>query len=256
MDQNCCERVRAEFISCVERTLLRLESEPTRMPFHEALLSKEAIFWSRFERSFSTSFGQSVIERISAVIAASSGATNVQTQKQTIVTLDQNHLQEIEHHISQLRLRGSGVNPNWDDDYQYILNIPRSGRSIDLRVISDLYFERNGTRNYLSIKTVKPNIDQTAEAKRDLLKLKIDDPNCNVYFGLYYNPYGVQRTGYAWTPPMRIFNFHYDSCILIGKDYWDCLGGKGTYEIILEIAQSAGESLQRTIRQYGVDNFI
>jgi len=256
MDQMCCERVRAEFVSCVERTLQRLQSEPTKMPFHEALLSKEAIFWSRFERSFSTSFGQSVIERISAVIAASSGAANVQTQKHTNIILDQNHLQEIEHHIYQLRLKGSGVSPSWNDDFQNILNTPRSGNFVELRLISDLYFERNGTRNYFSIKTVKPNIDQTAEAKRDLLKLKISDPSCNAYFGLYYNPYGDQRVRYAWTPPMRIFNFHYDFCVLIGKDYWDCLGGEGTYETILDIAHSAGEALQRTIRQYGIDNFI
>lgn len=256
MNQECREKVRYEFVSCVERTLQRLQSEPTQMPFHEALLSKEAIFWSRFERSFSTSFGQSVIERISAYIAAYSGAVNVQTQHQTYIAIDQNHLQAIEQHISQLRVRGSGVSPCWGNDTIHILNTPRSGYTENIRVISDLYFERNGQRNFFSIKTVKPNIDQTAEAKRDLLKLKVGDPNCNAYFGLYYNPYGDQRAEYSWTPPMRIFNFHYDFCVLIGKDYWDCLGGEGTYEVILEIARDAGQALQETIRQYGIDNFI
>ena len=256
MDKICYQKVRAEFISCVERTLQRLQREATIMPFHSALLSKEAVFWSRFERSFSTSFGQSVIERISAFIAQSSGAENVQTQKETFVTIDHDQLRAIEHHIGQLRLRGSGARPCWNDDYSHILQIHSSSGFDELRVISDLYFFRDGKHNYFSIKTVKPNIDQTAEAKRDLLKLKINDPDCNVYFGLYYNPFGDRRELYNWTPPMKIFNFHTDPCILIGRDYWDTLGGHGTYETVLEIASSVSEELQQKIRQYGIDNFV
>ncbi|PDO81607.1 TdeIII family type II restriction endonuclease [Kosakonia sacchari] len=256
MDRNCYQKVRQEFISCVDRTLLRLKKEATKMPFHSALLSKEAVFWSRFERSFSTSFGQSVIERISAYIAESSGAENVQTQQITLISLDQSQLMAIEHHISQLRLRGSGAFPNWENDYNHILQTPPSGNIVELRIISDLYFFRNGKHNYFSIKTVKPNIDQTAEAKRDLLKLKVNDPGCNVYFGLYYNPFGAERELYNWTPPMKLFDFHNDPCILIGKDYWDTIGGAGTYETVLEIATSVSAELQEKIRQYGVDNFL
>ena len=77
----CRERIKAEFRDCVSRTLQRLQAEATKMPFHEALLSKEAVFWSRFERSFSTSFGQSVIERVSKFVAESTNAVNVTAQK-------------------------------------------------------------------------------------------------------------------------------------------------------------------------------
>jgi len=254
MDRICYQRVRQEFISCVDRTLQRLQQEATMMPFHSALLSKEAVFWSRFERSFSTSFGQSVIERISAFIAESSGAVDVETQKETFVRIDHNQLTAIEHHISQLRLRGSGVRPCWEDDVNDILHTQESFSFDEIRVISDLFFSRNGVNNYFSIKTVKPNIDQTAEAKRDLLKLKINDPTCNVYFGLYYNPFGDERELYKFSPPMKIFNFHTDQCVLIGRDYWNTIGGEGTYETVLEIASSVSEELQEKIRQYGIDN--
>lgn len=254
MDRICYQRVRQEFISCVDRTLQRLQQEATMMPFHSALLSKEAVFWSRFERSFSTSFGQSVIEKISAFIAESSGAINVQTQKETYVRIEDNQLAAIEHHISQLRSRSSGVRPCWNDDVNNILNAPESFSYDEIRVISDLYFLRNGVNNYFSIKTVKPNIDQTAEAKRDLLKLKINDLDCNVYFGLYYNPFGDERELYKFSPPMKIFNFHADPCVLIGRDYWNTIGGEGTYETVLEIASSVSEELQEKIRQYGIDN--
>lgn len=253
MDQRCVTLVRDEFRDCVQRTLVRLQGEPTSMPFHEALLSREAIFWSRFERSFSTSFGQRVIERISAYIAQYSGAENVITQKQTLVSLDASQFVAIENNIHIARSNTVGHLPNWDNEVNYIRSLPLSQRIDTQRVISDLYFERNGQANYFSIKTVKPNIDQTAEAKRDLLKLKLADPNSNVYFGLYYNPFGEGRELYRWTPPMKIFDFRRDPCVLIGRDYWDTLGGRGTYDTVLEIAQSVSHELQQLVRQYGND---
>ncbi|RLA44169.1 MAG: TdeIII family type II restriction endonuclease, partial [Gammaproteobacteria bacterium] len=98
-----------------------------------------------------------------------------------------------------------------------------------------------------SIKTVKPNIDQTAEAKRDLLKLKLHDPDSNVYFGLYYNPYGDHRDDYSWGPPMGIFDFHSDPSVLIGSDYWDVLGGEGFYAEILDIAGTVGNECRQML---------
>ena len=60
---------------CVHNTIERIASEPTYRPFHTALLSEEVIFWSRFERSFSTSFGQRVIEELAKLVAKANGAT-------------------------------------------------------------------------------------------------------------------------------------------------------------------------------------
>ena len=109
---------------------------------------------------------------------------------------------------------------------------------------------KNGKNNYLSIKTVKPNIDQTAEAKRDLLKLKLNDPDCEVYFGLYYNPYGCDKSNYNWSPPKGIFDFGADDVVLIGKDYWETLGGAGFYEDILEIAAEVGETTKALLADF------
>jgi len=40
---------------------------------------------------------------------------------------------------------------------------------VEHRIISDLWWFKDGINHYMSIKTVKPNIDQTAVAKQDLL---------------------------------------------------------------------------------------
>jgi len=233
------DEIENEFEACIRNTIARLDNSDTRRPFHSALLSEQALFWSRFERSFSTSFGQRTIERISKIVTLAGGATDARNQKETYVSLSRGQLAAIDVHVALLRDRGLGRPPNWDLDLaaaQYRIAETAEER----RVISDLWWFKNGRNHYVSIKTVKPNIDQTAEAKRDLLKLKINDPAAEVYFGLYYNPYGENKAEYAWTPPMGVFDFRNDPVVLIGRGYWDTLGGEGTYDEVLEIAQEVG----------------
>lgn len=238
-----------ELKQCVLNTIGRMEGEDTHRPFHSALLSEDALFWSRFERSFSTSFGQRVIEQISKAAALSGGAQEAQNQKITTVTLSTSQLNAIEEHISGYRTKTALRPANWATDVDELAAVVASPEKIQVRVISDLWWRKNGIDNFMSIKTVKPNIDQTAEAKRDLLKLKLAYPNANVFYGLYYNPYGESRSDYGWTPPKRIFDFDEDICVVIGKDYWDTLGGPSFYEELLAIAGRVGIETKRHVSE-------
>lgn len=239
------------FEDCVMRTIERLQQQDTHRPFHTSLLTDEVVFWSRFERSFSTSFGQSVIEKISRLVCLGAGASVAHTQHDEAVTLTTVQWEAIEAIVRSSR-DNTGYIPNWAED----LEKARAGRvfgSPDTRrVRTDLYWVREGVPNYMSIKTVKPNLDQTAEAKRDLLRLAAQDGERNVYFGLYYNPFGTKREDYAFSPPMRIFNFATDEPILLGQDYWNTLGGTGTYEEVLEISRMVGIETKKKIQAYGL----
>ena len=232
--------IEKEFRECVLNTIGRLEAEDTHRPFHAALLSGQALFWSRFERSFSTSFGQRVIEQVSRIAAEAGGAQAAQTQRETTFALAPAQLAAIEEHMTSLRSGSHPATPDWNATLTELMALPPSRGAQAVRVISDLWWRRDGINHYMSIKTVKPNIDQTAEAKRDLLKLKLAEPSAKVYFGLYYNPYGEHRANYGWSPPKRIFDMAKDACVLIGKDYWDTLGGDGFYEELLAIAARVG----------------
>lgn len=240
MEEKYKEIIADEFRNCIQGTIKRLDNEETHRPFHSALLSQDALFWSRFERSFSTSFGQRVIEQISKVAALSGGATEASNQKATTVELTSGQFGAIENHIGDLRGKRLGRPPDWNADIATVKASGSAGAKETGRVISDLWWVKDGINHYMSIKTVKPNIDQAAEAKRDLLKLKLNDPDCRVYFGLYYNPYGENRKDYAWSPPKGVFNFQNDPVVLIGKEYWDTLGGAGFYEKVLAIAEEVG----------------
>ena len=248
MKEELREEIARGFESCIANTITRLDNSDTHRPFHSALLSEQVLFWSRFERSFSTSFGQRTIEKISKLVALAGGASEASNQRETYVSLSRGQFSAIEAHVVSLKNRGLGRAPNWDLDLAAAF-FGIAETTEDQRVISDLWWVKDGINHYMSIKTVKPNIDQTAEAKRDLLKLKINDPEAQVYFGLYYNPYGENKADYAWAPPKGVFDFRNDSVVLIGRDYWDTLGGSGTYDEVLQIAQEVGVRTRHRIDQ-------
>lgn len=244
MNQYYRDLIANEFRNCVNNTIMRLQGEATYRPFHSALLSEEALFWSRFERSFSTSFGQRVIEEIARLVALSNGATAAQRQRETFIILDKAYDNAIAMHIQGLR---NGRRADWDTTIRQLRTVPLSGENVQWRIISDLWWQKDGIDNYISLKTVKPNIDQTAVAKEDCLRLTLANPNCNAYFGLPYNPYGERKSDYAHNPPMGIFDFHRDAVVLIGKEMWDTIGGYGCYEELLDIACAVGVETKQTI---------
>lgn len=250
MNQHFQQLVAKEFRDCVNNTIERVSSkEQTYRPFHTALLSKEIIFWSGFERSFSTSFGQRVIEEIARIVALSNGATDAKRQKITNISIDVAYEEAISEHITRLRSHEI-INHDWYSSLEEIKSVSPIGKKTNIRVISDLWWKKDGIDNFISLKTVKPNIDQTAVAKTDCLHLSIALPNCNTYFGLPYNPYGKDKSSYAFNPPMGIFDFHKDPVVLIGKEMWDTIGGEGCYEEILDIAKIVGQETKTSITAF------
>ena len=114
------------------------------------------------------------------------------------------------------------------------------------RVISDLWIKKGKTK-FISIKTVKPNIDQVEKAKRDMLLLKAHDASFETYLGLYYNPGGPRKIDYNWFLPSKIFDMKKDECVLIGEEYWEMVGGKGTYRTLLAIFAEVGEMTRKKL---------
>jgi Type II restriction endonuclease, TdeIII len=235
---------------CVFATIKRVAKDKTFRPFHEALLTKELVSASAFERSFSTSFGQGPIEEISRILAISSGA-ECERQRETRVNINKGASDEVGRILSALRDGDS--TPNWKKETARILAFSK-GDYVQSRILSDLWIKRNRTEIFISIKTVKPNIDQTEIVKRDMLFLKAHDPAYETYMGLYYNPGGPKREDYNWTLPSKIFNMKDDECILIGEEYWELVGGKGTYKSMLEVFEEVGTVTRVKLKQIAKSN--
>lgn len=229
--------------SCVDRALERTRNNKTHRPFHEYLLSKELVNSSAFERSFSTSFGQGPIEEISQLIAIDSGHEVIR-QKEVQVNVFKGAIDEIERICSSLR--AGEKTPNWKQEATKVQAYKKGDTEVR-RVISDLWIKKDNVETFISIKTVKPNLDQTEIAKKDMLLLKAHNQNYNTYFGLFYNPGGENRADYNWTIPFKIFNMHKDDVVLIGKDYWNKLGNENTYKELLLIFDEVGKETREKI---------
>ena len=247
MDDTTREEIANTFSTCIRNTIRRLQAQDGNRPFHSRLIPSQAIFWSRFERSFSTSLGQSVIERVSELVAQSIGSS-AERQRVTEVTLTTTQWEAIAGIVRQGRTAG-GSRPDWEMELTMVTAARSYGVPETRRVISDLWWDAEGIPHYMSIKTVKPNLDQTSEAKKDLLALAASNHENRVHFGLYSNPFGELPTDYSFSPPQRLFNFSQPP-VLLGADYWNTLGGPGTYQGVLEIAEEVGQSLKPELEKY------
>lgn len=229
-------------LDTITRTKKNLKTD--KKPFHKALLDEEIIKLSSFERSFSTSFGQKYVEEMAKILALESGA-KAQRQYTTMASIYQGANDEVEKIIDDLKTNQR--KPNWQNELNYIL-AHNKGRTIVRKIISDLWIERDGREYFFSIKTVKPNLDQTRIAKLDMLLLKAHNRDYKTYFALYYNPTGETQSEYDVSTPNKYFNMKSDDCVLIGKDFWDFIGGAGTYEDLLTIFNEVGLETIKQVR--------
>ena len=102
------------------------------------------------------------------------------------------------------------------------------------------------------MKTPLPNNDQTKVSKEKMFKLYAMQPQqvTDAFFALPYNPYG-KRENYAWSFPERWFQMKTDRNVLIGDDFWDLIGGAGTYQMfITEINKLGLEYRHRIYREF------
>lgn len=230
----------------IQRTSQKIEDEKSHKPFHRALLTAQIVKISSFERSFSTSFGQGPIEKISELVASENGY-ETKRQKETMINVYKGAVDEVERICSALR--SGNQKPNWGKETQTLSSFTK-GDTVIRRIITDLWLKKNGDEHFISIKTVTPNLDQSEIAKKDMLLLKSENTKYKTYFGLYYNPHGQNRTDYKHSFPMKMFDMHRDECVLIGKDYWDFLGGVGAYEKLLEVFAEVGIETRKTLLNY------
>jgi hypothetical protein len=154
-------------------------------------------------------------------------------------------LRRIQEVLNKLEHPASGqarTKPNWQSELDYIL--AGGGEPIPVTVVCDIYAEdvKNQKRFAFEVKAPLPNSDQTKVSKEKLLKLYAMSP-CPIddaYYALAYNPYGQNKSDYRWGIPARWFDMTSDSSVLIGAEFWDKIGGAGTYTAFIEAINEIG----------------
>jgi hypothetical protein len=212
------------------------EDHRAEKPLYAALVPDEIFKGSHFERRFVTPFG-SAWEKL-AIVAAKKGLGHGGKGVSIKGQINSERLRRIQEVLNTLEHSEKGkkkLKPDWKKELKYILD-GKSKKLIPTTVICDVYAEdRKKKKKYVfELKAPLPNSDQTKVSKEKILKLYSMEPIQidGAYYALPYNPYG-KRADYAWAFPARWFDMKNDEVVLIGDEFWEKIGGVGTYKAFI-----------------------
>jgi len=225
------------------------EKHHSKKPLYAALVPDEIFKVSHFERMFVTSFG-GVLRKLAHVVAKEYHG-HCEIGKTIIGEVGAERLRRIQEVLNKLGCGKKGkdrVIPDWDVELKYILE--GGGQLIPTSVVCDIYIESKKTKKKYAfeVKAPLPNSDQTKVSKEKMFKLLAMNPKRidAAFYALAYNPYGKKEYD-NWSFPIRWFDMINDESVLIGDEFWELIGGKGTYKIFITEINSLGKGYREKI---------
>ena len=225
--------------------------EPASMPFHTRLLGKDRLALYSFIHSLSTRFGASVFEPI-ALALAQQEHKDARLQETVGNKISISAREEIQNIMDELATEKNF--PDKKQEIKRIRRVCRKGEMIGVKPTKvDLMFKSKSGEYFLfDIKTAKPNTGGFKELKRTLLEwaavMLANDPEAriNTMVAIPYNPYQPQPYS-RWTGK-KTLDFVND--LKVANEFWDFLGGAGTYEELLDCFERVGIELGDEIERY------
>jgi len=221
-----------------------------KKPLYAALVPDEIFKGSHFERRFVTPFGD-VWEKL-AIVAANKGLGYGVKGYSITGRVNSERLRRIQEVLNNLEHPEKGkkrIKPDWDNEMKYILE-GKNSKIIPVTVICDVYAEdKKKQKKYtFELKAPLPNSDQTKVSKEKILKLYSMEPKKidEAYYALPYNPFG-KRENYSWSFPARWFDMKNDKVVLIGDEFWEKIGGFGTYKAFISAVNEIGKKYKDRI---------
>jgi len=225
--------------------------EPASMPFHTRLLGKDRMALFSFIHSLNTNFGTSIFEPVAKAIASVNFqvALSQQVAGTRISSKAHNVIQNIMDDLAT-----ANSNPNKPTETEAVRAVCQQGqmRTVKLTKVDVKLISRDGTIYLFDIKTAKPNAGGFKEFKRTLLEWVAatlsDNPDANVQtiIAIPYNPYEPEPYN-RWT--MRGM-LDLSNELKVANEFWDFLGGAGTYQDLLDIFERVGIELRPEIDKY------
>lgn len=220
---------------------LRNESKDGDLkPFHESLLPDGILRISEFERSFSTKLGTTFEE--CARLIAKPIHKNAERGHRVRGAVTAKAIKRVEDITS--RIGSGGMKSKYPDLVKEVIALSKNGTGVGRVSIADLYIEtKSGEEWFFEIKSPKPNKGQCMEATGRLLQIQAIThskyPKAKAFYATAYNPYGTEKSTYRHSFVINYMDLVNE--VLIGKEFWDMVGGKGTYEEVLSIYQEVGK---------------
>ncbi len=230
------------------------KAEDMEKPFYYSLFSTKTVDTAAILQSTYTWFG-SQWEKIAEIIAINNSARFQKVKKHhnlggLITDKEESVIGRIIRELDRDRKRVANISDEINE-LKKAYNSTDINESYNEEI--DLFMKTiDGREIYFELKSAKPNKNEIRAAKTDLLHVlamrqkEIDVNNVSVYLALPYNQYNRQYD--RWTV-CKFFTIGKD--LLVGKEFWDFLGGNNTYEELLtlfsEIGDEIKDSLEATI---------
>lgn len=219
-------------------------SDGSSKPFHEAIIPEQILRVSTFERSFSTKLG-STFEECARLI----GSQKYKIAKRGFIATGKmpaaatTKIEELVNRIS------SEHKPNFLKLIDEVLKV-KDDNLVERPVVSDLYLEdHSGRRYFFEIKSPKPNKGQCLEIAERLLRIHAitqeNRPKVNAFFAMAYNPYGLRKEEYKHSFSLQYLDMKNE--VLLGEEFWQIVGGKGTFNELLGIYREVGQEKTKTM---------
>ena len=225
--------------------------ESKHMPFHTRLLGKDRMALFSFIHSLNTNFGTSIFEPVSAFLGSRRfKIVEVQTNTGGYITKNtQDCIQNIMDNLTS-----ANIAPDSCAEIDMLRKVCRMGNvkqiksiRVDLKLISS-----DDTTYLVDLKSPKPNKGEFRGFKRNFLEwiasILYTNPDAKItaFLGIPYNPYYPKP--YARWTLAGMFDLKHE--VKVGEEYWDFLGGKGTYTELLDIFENVGIKMRDEINEY------
>lgn len=221
--------------------------ETQSMPFHFRLLGRDRMALYSFIHSVNTMLGQSIFEKVAEVIAIPN-FDRAESQYNFEGYLSDKAVLEIDNIM--LHLRSAKLQADESTENERIRLAANQGTLGKIRKTrADLFVHKKDIEHYFEIKTVKPNIDVFTRTKEKLLQWKSMRYSINqrikvkAYICIPYNPEAPNPYS-RWTL-QGLYDLKNE--VLVAEEFWDFLGGRGTYEELLDIFEKTGIELRNEI---------
>ncbi len=237
--------------SCLRNKFQNYNPEPASMPFHTALLGKDRLALYSFIHSLSTNFGTAIFEPVASALAQNN-FQNIKLQAKAGEQISSEAHKVIQGIMDKLTT--AKTSPNKPKEIEAILKVCQKGKMQKVKLTRvDVWMESKSNELFLfDIKTAKPNAGGFKEFKRTLLEwvgaILADNPKAkvNTIIAIPYNPYEPEQYN-RWT--MRGM-LDLDNELKVGKEFWDFIGGKDSYEDLLGCFERIGIELRDEIDSY------
>ena len=251
MDKIYFAKIETTLKTCLRNKFKTYKPETNTMPFHTRLLGKDRMALFSFIHSLNTTFGTSIFEPIAKELGGIKFASALTQQKpnKKISTQAQSVIQEIIDNLTS-----ASCKPDKPYEINAIRKVCTRGemKSVKLTKIDVKLVDKSGDVYLIDIKSAKPNIGEVKGYKRTLLEwiavTLADNPNLKVHslLAIPYNPY--EPNPYArWTMTGML---DLEQELKVADEFWDFLGGDGSYNALLDIFEKVGIELRPEIDNY------